>query len=256
MGLLSKLFGTNSTQNDGPQTPPKDLREPFCPSCGGKLAKVPGAKTMCPHCKKPIYVRTRPEDNARVLVNDEGAEKIEEAWAIENGVHDEYLAEKQRVKDTKEKLTKQFGTEASDADVQWRILNEDLMKCAQDQNWGFYRNVILAMGDHVKKAGKDDHALRTYLEVCYIDLNGPSNGNKDKSPEILKEYPPFDLKVAFLAPGIIEYIKKLSDKLGYDLPKIKEIFMTGAQRHYESLKIYPLKPEECWPKVEAELKKS
>ena len=126
MGLLKKLLGLDNqisvqVKVTGPSEykPGPDLRKPYCPSCGGKLDKVPGAKKLCPHCGKYIFVRTRPIDNARVLVNEVGVEKIEEDWATANGTFDEYQAEKKRVSDTKERLSKRFGTEASDGDVKW-----------------------------------------------------------------------------------------------------------------------------------------
>ena len=107
----------------------------------------------------------------------------------------------------------------------------------------------------MKKEGKLEHALRTYLEVCYIDLNGPTNSNNQKSPEMLKEYPPFDLQTAFLAPGLIADIKSMSKKLGYDIDKIESIFIEAGNQHYSSLKLYPLKPVEVWPKLKVELLK-
>lgn len=261
MGLFKSLFGSNKpkvtvkasyeTSSYEPKAV-KDLREPYCPSCGGNLDKIPGAKKACPHCGKFIFVRTTPEDT-RVLVNEQGVEEIEEKWAIANGCHDEYLKEKQRVIDTKEKLTKSFGKEASKNDVTWSLLNQDLMENAKNRDWGLYRNTTLTMGQLVKREGKLEHALRTYLEVCYMDLNGPTNSNKLKSPELLKEFPEFDLQTAFIAPGLVDEILAMSKKLGYDIDKIEKIFIEAGQKHYESLKLYPLKPEQAWLKFRESL---
>jgi len=45
----------------------KDLRKAECPYCGRSLPKVPAKKTKCAHCGEDMYVRTRPQDGARVI---------------------------------------------------------------------------------------------------------------------------------------------------------------------------------------------
>lgn len=254
MGFLNKLF--NQKEPEPEYQEPTDKRKAECPYCHKVLKKVPGSKTKCPHCSQFMYVRTRSKDNARVVVTGEEAEKIKEEWSIVNDCHDEYLKEKKRYSDTKEKLSKRFGQEASDSDVKWNLLQEDFMKNAVDENWGFYRNTLLEMGDHVKKRGKLEHALRSYLELCFIDINGPNNlGGIPREYRSERDIP-FDPKMGFLAPGIIDYINILSKKLNQNLDDLKEIFLKAAQRHYDSLKLYPITPQDAWPKLEKELKKN
>ncbi len=69
---------------------PTDLRKPECPYCQNALKKIPGAKTKCSQCGRFIYVRTRPEDGARVLVTEADAHRINEAWesTIREGVRE------------------------------------------------------------------------------------------------------------------------------------------------------------------------
>ena len=55
-----------------------------CPTCGVALAKRPGRKTMCKSCGEAIFVRTRPFDNERVLVNEAGVFAIEEDWHVQS----------------------------------------------------------------------------------------------------------------------------------------------------------------------------
>ena len=50
-----------------------------CPSCLASLAQRPKQKTMCPACGGAIFVRTRPDDDVIVLLNDSGRRGIEAA---------------------------------------------------------------------------------------------------------------------------------------------------------------------------------
>ena len=69
---------------------PTDLRKPECPYCKNALKKIPGAKTKCSSCGQFMYVRTQPEDRARVLVTETEAHRIEEGWKtkIMGGAHE------------------------------------------------------------------------------------------------------------------------------------------------------------------------
>ena len=42
-----------------------------------------------------MFVRTRPKDNARVVVTKVEADKIDEEWTIVAGTHDIFVAEKE-----------------------------------------------------------------------------------------------------------------------------------------------------------------
>lgn len=59
-----------------------DLRKPECPYCQNVLKKVPGAKTKCSRCGQFMYVRTRSEDHARVVVTEAQAHRMEGNWKI------------------------------------------------------------------------------------------------------------------------------------------------------------------------------
>lgn len=232
----------------------KDEIEPICPSCKKSLERAPGKKTKCPFCGEFMYVRTRPSDRQRVLVTKEGAEKIEEEWAIATGTHDQYIKNRQEVEDTREQLRKQFGKEPSENDVKWRILNKQLLEHASRNDWGLYRNTRLDMGELVEREGRLKDALSTYLEVCYIDINGPENlGGYDTDA---KEYPRFDpdSPVAEVIPGIVRMAKQISSKLEVNGVELKNLFMQFAGRTHSSLKL-PISPEEAWKKIEEELKK-
>ena len=104
---------------------PTDARVAACPSCGSALNKVPGAKTKCPHCGEFMFVRTDSKTNSRVVVTADEVEAIEDEWAKINGTWDDRKQQKDRFSQAKSDLSEQFGTTASDSDVNWRLLNED-----------------------------------------------------------------------------------------------------------------------------------
>lgn len=70
------------SESDTPSPKATDLRKPECPYCQNALKKVPGAKTKCSRCGQFMYVRTRPEDRARVVVTEAEAHRMEEDWKI------------------------------------------------------------------------------------------------------------------------------------------------------------------------------
>jgi DNA-directed RNA polymerase subunit RPC12/RpoP len=116
----------------------KDLRTNKCPNCGSQLKKIPGAKTKCPHCKKFMYVRTRPKDNAKVVVTEKQAKEIDKEWAetvtqqdwlrklSEYGITEEYFLEKKKT------ALEKSGYVSRDRDIIWGIFNELLLKNLDD----------------------------------------------------------------------------------------------------------------------------
>jgi len=63
-----------------------DRRMPECPYCKESLKKTPAAKTKCPRCGESMFVRTRPQDGARVVVTTDEARRIEEDWGVWNDI--------------------------------------------------------------------------------------------------------------------------------------------------------------------------
>jgi len=252
MGILD-LFRSQS-KNTNQQREQKDERKAECPNCHKSLSKIPGARTKCPHCGELMFVRTRPKDNARVVVTKAEAEKIDEEWSIVAGTHDIFVAEKEEFAKEKEILRKRFGgKEPSDNDVRWGLLNKQLIEHAKNGDWGLYRNARFQMAEILRGEMKLKDALRTYLEVCYIDLNGPNNTGGMNDPELLKEFPPFNPKdFSFLAPGVIDLIKRIVLKLKLDKDEIKQIFVEHNSRIEKSLRL-PISAEKSWQALEKEI---
>jgi len=253
MGLFSTIKNMFSTKPSNTSTLRANIgnAEPICPYCNGTLDKIPGRKKKCPTCGGFIYVRTRPSDKKKILIKEDQISVIEEQWAIANGTHEQFFAEQEAHEREREALRKKFGREPSENDIRWSMLNRSLLKHAQDFQWGFYRNARLSMGDILKKESKELEALDTYLEVCYLDVNGPSNcGTRDS--EILREYPPFDPKRAIVAPGVIGYINKIIASHRLTQEQVEKRFIKLAKRTDESLKL-PVDPESAWKNLKNEI---
>jgi len=201
-----------------------------------------------------MFFRTDPTSNSRVVVTAQQAEAIEDEWARVNGTWEYRQAEKDRFTRIKAELSKQFGTTASDADVNWRILNEDSIAHARMQDWGLYRNTIFQMGEHLRKEGKLNAAIEKYLLVCYIDTCGPNNvgipiGQKNEWGQ-----KPFSKSEAFLAPGVTGEIAKAATKSGMVLADIKAAFMEMAVKYKHAVP-FTISPETSWHEIEKELDK-
>jgi hypothetical protein len=109
-------------------------------------------------------------------------------------------------------------------------------------DWGLYRNTRFAMGEVLREEGRLKGALRTYLEVCYLDANGPRNCGGTLSPELLREYPPFDPAQAFLAPGVLKRIAGLTKKLQIDDTELSSMYLSAARISRDAMTL-PVDPE-------------
>jgi DNA-directed RNA polymerase subunit RPC12/RpoP len=226
--------------------------DPVCPYCSETLDKIPGRKKKCPHCGNYMYVRTRPSDKKRVVVTEQDAAKIDEQWMMENGTYDTYLANKREFEIQTLELTKKWGREPSEADVYWALYNKPLLEHAKKGDWGLYRNTRFNMAELLRHEKRNRPALETYLEVSYLDANGPRNMGGIFDPEVIREYPPFSRDKACQAPAIVHYIQKLSDALGMTKEDLKGIFVEVAEPTRKNLML-PVSPEQAWVDLRKEL---
>ena len=178
-----------------------------CPYCNAAINKKPGRKKKCPHCGNDIYVRTRPGDDQKVLVTIVLADVIDEQWSIVNGTHDAYLAKRQEKEKARSRLRKRQGSEPSDNDIQWDILQKEAFEHARAGNWGWHRNASFSMAEILRKTSKLNDALLIYLEVCYLDVCGPVNtgGRRENG---------FRRSEGLLAPGVTSRIANIICELG------------------------------------------
>lgn len=211
-----------------------------CPYCTTALNKKPDKKTKCLACGNYIFVRTRPTDRERVLVTESQAEQIKAQWALVNGVYDQHLAEKQTYDEHREELKNHFGIMPSDNDVKWSILNRQSIENAQSGKWGLYRNTKFEMAEILRKEKRHEHALSAFLEVCYLDINGPQN-----SAATLIGRPAFLPSDRFLAPGVIDRVVRLIGNLDLDVEQTWLLFQEISNINHQALRL-PVSPQEAW----------
>ena len=80
--MIRRLFEKIGLVKHKPTLSVADDRKAECPYCHEALAKIPGAKTKCPHCSQYMFVRTRP-NGVRSVVTKEIAGQIEKDWLDE-----------------------------------------------------------------------------------------------------------------------------------------------------------------------------
>lgn len=227
-----------------------DLRKAECPECHEKLKKVPGAKTKCPHCLKLMFVRTTPKTNTRVIVTQDEANLIDDEWAVINGTIGDVIEARYEHYAVKEQMKSDNGVEPSEYEITLVIYNKRLQEHYKNKDWGLYRCVRYEIGILLKRENKFKEGLFSFLEVAYIDLNGPNNMGGNYSQECLKLYPEFAPENSGdLPPGMLGELYGMINKLQIDKEEVKELFLQHNINVYSYLGM-PLKPEECWPVVE------
>jgi len=225
--------------------------EPICPYCNHRLDKMPGRKKQCPECGQHMLVRTRPSDRKKILIREDQSLQIEEQWAIAKGIHDPSIAPSKESEIERDRLREQFGREPSENEIKWYRLNNRLLEHMNAFQWGLYRNDRLSMGNILAREGRYLDALDVYLEVCYLDLNGPTNcGTLD--PQILEQFPPFNPKEATLAPGVIVDINDLLKQQELSKRDASARFLEVASKVHRLLNL-PLAPDKAWRQLSKDL---
>jgi len=157
---------------------------------------------------------------------------------------------------TKENLKMKIGREPSEKDVALEIIDNLGYHYFQNLDMELLRNTILYKGSIFKVSGDLRNALITYLELCYIDSNGPNNsGSMKNNPELLKAYPPFDPKrsTGFIPiPTIIDYIKQIGKDSNLSKEEIKQIFFEHNLK-IEKFRKLPLSVQDSWARLEPNL---
>ena len=106
----------------------------------------------------------------------------------------------------------------------------------------------------LEKYQKPTEALKYYIEVCYLDLNGPENtgGIKDADLRASLNIRDFNIEGADLAPAVIDKILEIIIGLKLDEKQVLQQFMQVAERNHINLKL-PLSPEKAWKRFSDEL---
>lgn len=173
------------------------------------------------------------------------ADAIEKRWSQKALYSRVVRTDRPGFAEEREILALKFGGPPRDTDVLWSLLNKDRLRYANEQNWGLYRNSTLEMGDVLRVESRPKDAARFYLEVCYLDLNNPTNYGSFSNPELLKQYPRWSPDPNGLAPGVLVLIGTVVDEADLSIETLHDIFMGEAKRDHRSLDL-PMSPEDGW----------
>ena len=226
--------------------------EPICPYCEARFESKPTRKRKCPQCGKPVFVKTRPCDRQKVLLREDEVSLLETQWEEEREAKEIERRWGPDFEKERKVLERRFGRPPPFSDVKWSLLNRELMDHAREGNWGFYRNTRMEMAKLLRKQRKDQEALQVFLEVCYLDLNGPQNLCGARGGFLGRKLPPFNPRDALPEPPLAFEVKELAENLSLSTPEIEEAFFRVAFENQRRLRL-PVRPEAAWKKIRAPL---
>lgn len=222
------------------------MSETLCPHCGSAFDRPPQRKTKCKSCGNVVFVRTRPKDRQRVLVTPEQAAALEEEWSQQYEYARVIRTARPGFDAEKAALTQKFGGTPKNTDVTWSVLNKERLRHAAENKWGLYRNNTLDMADVLRVEGRLEGAVRFYLEVCYLDLNGPDNVGPISDSAPLAKYPRFSSRLAGLASGVVYLLATTRAKALMTDDALRSLFFMHAAEIRTALDL-PIPPEDAWP---------
>jgi hypothetical protein len=126
-------------------------------------------------------------------------------------------------------------------DVHWNQYSHNALSHAHNGDWILARNEYRKMGRLAFEEGWPGQALRLYLYVCALDLNGIRNRSEFPGG-ILGGSPTFDAKLGFLAPDVVADIALIVEKTGTDMEDLRKCFFAIAP-----VKSLPLPAVRSWP---------
>jgi hypothetical protein len=132
------------------------------------------------------------------------------------------------------------------------LLTKALITHAADRHWGLYRNTRFRMGELLRREERSREALATYLEVLYLDRNGPNNVGGVRVEWDLPAIPEWSPSQALMAPGIVERVQRLVKDLGVSAEDLHTLFHQVAERAYRDLRL-PLSPTDAWQTIRPQL---
>lgn len=211
--------------------PAEDRRTDLCPNCGGKLKKVPGAKTKCPHCGRPMYVRVDPRINATVVVTEAELEGIDDANAVAYGTWEERRQDKIHRAAARERLRQKFGSTPDEADVNWQFLNEKFLNAVAHDDGYVIFTVAGEMTEQLMREKKYADAVHMVARVI-VNLWVDEDHN--------------------IPPAWTAVIEKAA-KNGVSLDDARTAFIEGA-RGLHAIPRYRVNAAEVWESVIAQVR--
>jgi DNA-directed RNA polymerase subunit RPC12/RpoP len=232
-----------------------------CPYCSAPLKKEPKRKTKCPSCQKPIFIKSRPSDRTKRLVTQEQAEDIEDEWSIHYELEQLPEVDKKRFEQIRARQTKECGGERPKElhralhTIRWDSYRREEAESLKIGNYVLFRNARLneasLLDEEIRKGeGNVKESLAIYLELCYIDINGPQYSTERERAQYNEAA--FDPSQDFLAPGIVTSANIYIEQLGSTLAETKTLFREHVSTYLRGLRM-PVSIEKAWNQLEPDL---
>jgi hypothetical protein len=197
-----------------------------------------------------MFVRTRPKDRIRAVVTKQTANQIDQEWNVAGGIRDPFSGKEEEFEKERTALTKKYSKQYSIDDVKWSHFNRQLINHIKERNWGLHSSTRYEMAEHLRGSMDLKRALETYLEVCYLDINGPMNLGAPGKHGI--DMPPYDPELGSIPPAVVDHIQRISAYLKLQKPQVRKIFLDHNADIAKRMRL-PLTPEVCWLKLEKEI---
>ena len=183
---LFKKKNKNAVNNKKPVI---DDRKAECPYCLKTLLKAPDSKIKCPHCGNFIFVRTRFQDNVRVVMTEVEANKHDKdrhdnsvAKKFKQNLMCSELFSEEKYLTMKELLTKRFGFTPKEGDILWGLSNDLLKEVMGKNDWWKIKNIYFAQALFLHESGRDCFELLQEVRRC--ELMEEKKGGYIKKVEI------------------------------------------------------------------------
>jgi hypothetical protein len=133
-------------------------------------------------------------------------------------------------------------------------LREQADEYAADRQWGFYVMTQSDVGDALREAGDLEGALKAYLEVALLQVNGPRNVGalsedfRDDHPGVTRQ---FDPDLGRLGDDVARKVRETAGELGLAPGALEDAFDdVAADRAPDAL---DLEAGEAWSRIRADV---
>ena len=220
--------------------------EAFCPTCGGALVKFPTRRIACADCESEIFVRTRPLDGKKVIVNSLIDTDLARQRVLVQGAKIRCNVVRADAEHLAQGLTDKFGMPPSTADLIWAYLGQSARTNLLSGAFGLYRNNQLDRAAILDDESRSFEALGFIFRVLYLDANGVSNGTRIEPETLFSTELIFDSPLVYKTATRIMFMERVTPTsataLFLQVAK-QEQDMTGA----------PREPAEIWSVVQEKL---
>lgn len=133
--------------------------------------------------------------------------------------------------------------------ARWSAMTKELEEHASAGNWRSYRTARLHMANFLRQKGHLAQALELYLDVWYLDLNGPRDAHEaqrgSRGARLLNEDPLFEPGRTPVAGGVQNEVERLITSLALHTESVQTIFLHVAGVTHRKYAL-PLLPTRAW----------